>query len=106
MATSRITTQEEFDSIRYQTVDSENYESGIVVLQNSIVETRDWVTVWELVWSENNGRDTFSYYYEVPNTFYQEGSEAEFDASEIVEAVGESVVITRYTRVQPKKNRK
>lgn len=106
MATSRITTKEQFENIRYQAVDDDNYESGIVVLQKSIVGVQDWVTVWELVWSENNGRDTFSYYYEEPNTPYQEGSEAEFDASEIVEAVGESVVITRYTRVYPKKGKK
>lgn len=106
MATSSITTKEQFESIRYQTVGGDNYESGITVLENRMVETGDWVTVWELVWDENNGRDLFSYYYEVPNTFYQEGSEEEFDASRIVEAVGEKIVIMKYTRVSPKKGRK
>lgn len=106
MATSRITTEDEFEGIRYQTVGEDNYASGVVVLHNEFVESRDWVEVWELVWSENDGKDLFSYYYEVPATVYQEGSETEFDASLIREAVAEEVTIIKYTRVMPKKSRK
>lgn len=106
MATSRIATQEQFNEIRYQTLGDDTYANGIVVLDNRYVESRDWMTVHELVWSENNGRDIFSYYYEEAATAYQEGEEAEFDPSQIFEAVAEQVIVTTYTRVYPKKGRK
>lgn len=106
MATSQITNEDEFEGIRYQTVGDTTYSSGVVVLQNEYVESRRWVEVWELVWSENDGQDIFSYYYEEPATERQEGSEAEFDASLIREAIAEEVTIIKYTRVNPKKTRK
>lgn len=112
MATSRIRTEDDFENIRYQTVgdatyasaDSE-YSSGVVVLANRFVESRSWVEVWELVWSENDGKDLFSYYYEEPATEMQEGSEAEFDPELIRDVIAEEVTIIQYTRI-PKKQQK
>jgi hypothetical protein len=110
MATSKIVTEGDFENIRYQRVgdttyastDSE-YSSGVVVLFNEFVESRSWVNVFELVWSENDGKDLFSYYHEEPATEMQEGSEAEFDPELIRDVVAEEVTVIKYTRVPKKK---
>lgn len=105
MATSQITNQQEFENIRYQGVGDTTYSSGVVVLSNKFVESRRWVELWELVWSENDGKDLFSYYYEVPATELQDADE-DFDPSQIRDVVAEEVTVIKYTRVYPKKTRK
>lgn len=102
MAMSKITNQQEFDNIRYQTVGDKTYSSGVVVLSNEYVESRRWTEMWELVWSENEGKDLFSYYYHVPATELQDVDE-DFNPSEIRDVVAEEVTIIKYTRVYPKK---
>ena len=99
MSTSRIRTADDFESIRYQEVGDTSYPNGIVVLSDKYVESGRWVEIWELVWSENDGKDLFSYFYEVPATEYQAGSESDFDASGIAEVVAEEVTVIKYTRV-------
>ena len=106
MATSKILTEDDFENIRYQSEGDTTYSSGAVVLANRFVESRSWVEVWELVWSENDGKDLFSYYYEEPATEMQEGSEAEFDADLIRDVIAEEVTVIKYTRVPKKKSKK
>jgi hypothetical protein len=105
MATSKILTEDDFENIRYQSVDDTTYSSGVVVLANEYVESRRWFEVWELIWSENDGKDLFSYYYQEPATEYQEGSEDEFDPDLIREVVAEEVTVIKYTRVPKKKSK-
>lgn len=106
MTTSRILTEDDFEEIRYQSEGDATYSTGIVVLANTFVESRSWVEVWELVWSENDGKDLFSYYYEEPATEMQEGSEAEFDPELIRDVIAEEVTVIKYTRIPKKKAKK
>lgn len=90
---SLIKTEDDFENLRYG-----NYEKreGFKVVEDEYIESRRWVELWRIVWTEDNGQRYFAYYYEVPSTELQDGSENEFDAARIYAVKPVSVMVTKY----------
>lgn len=89
---SIIKTEDDFEALRDGYHDAE----GLKVVENEHIESRRWVEVWRLVWSEDNGETFFAYYYELPASENQEGSESEFDAAGIYSVKAKTVMVVKY----------
>lgn len=94
MAKSKITNGEDFDQLTYAALNVFNPDDGITVLENEHIDSSRWTEIYRLVWSE--GENYFSYVYDVPSTEYQEGSESEFDARNIVPVKPVEVTVIKY----------
>lgn len=92
MAKSKIGNEEEFDAVKYG-----DSEVGTMI-QDEITGSGRWVEYNYLIWSENHDGIVvyFGYTYETPSTEQQEGSEADFDASEIHELFPREITVTKY----------
>jgi hypothetical protein len=92
MTISKVTEEEEFDAVLYG-----DSEEGTLI-EDKITGDGRWVDYHYAVWSEKHDDETyyFGYSYDVPSTEVQEGSESEFNASEIHEVFPRSVVVTKY----------
>ena len=94
MTKSKITNTEDFDDLTYAALNVFNPDTGITVLENEHIDSSRWTEIYRLVWSE--GENYFSYVYDVPSTEYQEGSESEFDARNIVAVKPVEVTVIKY----------
>lgn len=92
MTISKVTEEEEFDAVLY----GDDYEKELV--EDTITGDGRWVDYHYAIWGEKHadGVHYFGYAYDVPSTEAQEGSESEFDASEIHEVFPRNVVVTKY----------
>lgn len=99
MTTSKITTEDEFDDLRFRTMNVTDSKDGITVLENEYIDSSRWFEIWRLVWSEDNGSSYYAYLYQIPATEVQEGSEDEFDPAGIVEVKPKETVIIEYVEV-------
>lgn len=100
MTSSKIVTEDDFRELRYSGFNENPALPGIKVLRSEHVDSLRWVEVWELVWSEDNGTKFFACLYEKPATERQEGSESEFDPSEIYEVVPQEKIVIDYVPVK------
>lgn len=72
-------------------------EGLVTVLENEYVDSSRWYEIHRIVWHEHHG-NTYAYDYEIPATEYQEGSESEFDPSQIYEVTARLVQVIQYTK--------
>lgn len=74
-------------------------DEGFTVLLDEHVDSRRWVEVYYRVFTNPQG-EYLAYYYEVPSTEYQEGSEAEVTPSDVFRVEPREKVIIEYVKVK------
>lgn len=114
---SAITTEEEFSDLRYgygtigkpfildlMSEDKQGRQNSIevTVLEDAYVDSSRWTEIHRLVWKEAGQDKILAVYYEVPATENQEGSERDYDPSEVFVVIAQEITIVQYTQVSNK----